>query len=135
MAKLRVVVEELDRFIEDVMKKIALDVVANLAAPSSEGGTPIDTGWASANWIPYIGSPDRKTAGTRPAGGAKGTASRAEQESQSARLAASYKRGKDIVIANNVPYIVTLNEGSSAQAPSGFVQKAIFKAVKYTATA
>jgi len=131
MAKLRVVVEELDKFIEGVMKKIALDVVANLASPPSEGGTPIDTGWASANWIPYIGSPSRATAGERPK---QGTASRADQEAGSSRVAAGYKRGQTITIANNVPYIVTLNEGSSAQAPSGFVQKAIFKSVKETAT-
>jgi len=134
MAKLRVVVEDLNEFINDVMAKLALDVVKNLASAPSEGGTPIDTGWASANWIPYVGAPDRSTAGSKPPKG--GTASRGQQLAASNALAASYNRKKgDIVIANNVPYILTLNDGNSAQAPPGFVQKAIVAAVKGVASA
>lgn len=126
--KISVVVADLERFIDDTIKKIALDVVANLVRAPSDGGTPIDTSWASANWIPYIGDPQRSTSGARPAQG--GRASNSDQQAALATIAASYKHEKGkIVIANNVPYIVRLNEGSSRQAPSGFVQRAIADAV------
>jgi formaldehyde-activating enzyme involved in methanogenesis len=35
-------------------------------------------------------------------------------------------------VSNNVPYINRLNEGHSAQAPAGFVQQAVAKAVADT---
>ncbi len=133
MATLQVVVANLDDFIDDVMKKIALDVVANLAAAPSEGGTPIDTGWASANWVPEIGAVRRGTAGSRPSNLQAGAnnASRSDQDRGTARVAATYKHQQgDIIISNNVPYIVDLNDGSSSMAPRGFVQSGIARAVK-----
>ena len=39
-------------------------------------------------------------------------------------ILAGYSIGPRIIINNNVPYIVKLNNGSSAQAPIGFVEKA-----------
>lgn len=133
MAKLRVVIDDLNRFIDQVMAALATEVVKNLTAAPSEGGTPIDTGWASANWIPYIGSPDRSPVGERPT--ARNSANRGRQEQAVAALTRYKRSAGDIVIANNVPYIVRLNDGSSAQAPSGFVQKAIVRAVRGVATA
>lgn len=135
MAKnaVRVVVDELDRFIDDVMKKIALDLVAILAAAPSEGGTPIDTGWASANWVPYLGSPPSAPAGSRPKNSAHGAnnASRSAQQSGIATAATKFKHKQHKLGVNNaVPYIIDLNDGGSKQAGSAFVQKAMNRVVR-----
>lgn len=122
----RIVVQALDQFLDNAIKKIALDVVAELVKAPSEGGTPVDTGWARANWIPRIGQAGTTTS-KRPRKGER--ASTAEQTAAVAEVAATYTAKKGpIVITNNVPYIVFLNFGSSPQAPSGFVQAAIARA-------
>ncbi len=132
----QVVIDELDRFIDDVMKKLALDLVAILASAPSEGGTPIDTGWASANWVPYIGQPASSPSGTRPDNAAHGqnNASRGEQEAGTATVATRFKHdsGNGVLgVSNSVPYIIELNDvPSSKQAPAGFVQKAMHKVVR-----
>lgn len=127
--RVRVVVTSLERFVELIIRKLALDIVANLVAAPPEGGTPVDTGWARANWIPRIGEPFRGTAGTREQAEA-GNVSGAEQGAgQVAMLGYRLERGR-VYISNNVPYIVRLNEGSSRQAPRGFVQAAVAKAVR-----
>jgi hypothetical protein len=127
---IRIVVKSLEDFIDKVMRKLTLDIVANLvSAPDTGYGTPVDTGWARANWVPNIGSPQTTTEGTREAAEA-GSVSTAGQQAGVAKVATSYKRSQGpIFISNNVPYIVHLNEGSSKQAPKGFVQNAIVKAV------
>jgi len=130
----QVVVAELDRFINDVMKKLALDLVAILSSAPSEGGTPIDTGWASANWIPYIGKPKGSPVGTRPENKERklNNASRAAQETAVAQVAIGYRHqdNNTITVSNAVPYIIELNDGNSKQAPSGFVQKAAHRVVR-----
>lgn len=128
--RVRVVVESLERFVEQIITKIALDIVANLTRAPSQGGTPVDTGWARANWVPRIGAPFTGTTGTREAAEA-GNVSSADQQAGVAELVAqTYRLEKGrVYVSNNVPYILRLNEGSSQQAPAGFVQAAIRKAV------
>lgn len=123
-ARVRVVVTALEQFVGRIIQKIALDIVANLVASPPEGGTPVDTGWARANWVPRIGEPFRGTAGTRE------NVSQSEQGSGiAAVLGYTLVRGR-VYISNNVPYIGRLNDGSSQQAPAGFVEAAITKAVR-----
>lgn len=128
---IRVVVKSLEGFIDKVMKKLTLDIVANLvSAPDTGYGTPVDTGWARANWVPNIGTPKTTTEGTREAAEA-GNVSSAGQQAGIASVVTGYRRDRGpIYISNNVPYILRLNEGSSRQAPKGFVQNAIAKAVR-----
>lgn len=127
MAKLATVIAEVNEFIDKTVRRLALDIVASLTAAPSEGGTPVDTGWASSNWIPYIGAAPSAPVGTRPDAG--GVASRSVQAAHVVGLL-SYTHDKgSIVIANNVPYIVLLNDGGKSRAPLGFVQAAISKAV------
>lgn len=136
MAKnaVQVVVDELDRFINDVMKKLALDLVAILSSAPSEGGTPIDTGWASANWIPYLGQPPSGPSGSRPENAAHGAnnASRSDQQSGIATVATQFNHDRhQLGVSNSVPYIIELNDvPSSTQAPAGFVQKAMNRTVR-----
>lgn len=121
---IRVVINSLDKYINLVLRALVLDITANLQRAPSEGGTPVDTGWARANWIPQIGQPAAGTAGSPE------NVSAAASESGKAAVAAGYSYlNGPAHITNNVPYIVRLNEGSSKQAPSGFVQRAIIKAI------
>ena len=128
--RVQVVVDDLQKFLDDTIKALALGIVARLVAASSEGGTPVDTGWASANWVPRIGQRAGITAGERPKRG--NSASRKAQEQGIAQVATGYKHNSGngkIIISNNVPYIIKLNFGSSPQAKKGFVQRAIVRTI------
>ena len=107
--------------VEKRVRKAALaaDQVAVLA-------TPVDTGRARANW--------RVGIGTNPAGyddeatDKSGSSTIAEGQGVIER----WKSGQgSIFISNNVPYIIPLDEGSSAQAPSGMSAAAVQAARKF----
>ena len=123
--QIRAIVRGLERVTERVVTKITLDVTANLIET-----TPVDTGWARANWIPAIGAPI-----VRDLTGVEATVQNAslgagEQQQALAAVVTGYKLARGAVfVSNNVPYISKLNDGFSRQAPSGFVQMAIRKAV------
>ena len=131
--QIRIVVRALEGLAEKLIRKIVLDVVANLLRSPGAGGTPVDTGWARANWIPAIGSPSSRAA--PPPGDntqTRGAASilGGQQQAAVAAIAIGYKlRMGKVTIANNVPYILSLNAGTSKQAPKNFVQRAVIKAV------
>ena len=119
MGQLRLIIRGLDRVAGRVIKKIVLDATANLIE-----STPVNTGWARANWVPSIGVPFEGTAG------ADDDISSHDQQDGIAKVVTGYSLGDGpVFITNNVPYIGALNDGSSSQAPSGFVQIAIKKAV------
>ena len=95
------------------------EAVANL-----QEATPVATGWARANWLPSVGQPATDVVG------APGQPDASATESGLARVL-TYKLGEgDAFIANNVPYISVLDGGSSTQAPAGFVDVAVDKAVQ-----
>lgn len=89
--------------------------------------TPVDTGRARSNWLVSVGSPNTSTQppyapGT---GGSTGQAniSAALAQGRAAVLGAGHKQ--TIYISNSLPYIDRLNKGYSAQAPAGYVQRAV----------
>lgn len=96
----------------------------------SEGGTPIDTGFARANWIPRIGERVTRPSGERPTRpGAKFTDTSAQQQGVF-EVRGGYRIDLGpIYVSNPVPYIAQLNAGSSRQAPPGFVEASIVKAI------
>jgi len=123
----KIIVTALESVAEQVIRKIALDVVAELVKPPPLGGTPVDTGWARNNWSVQIGTPRTDPIGSRDAA----SAARGEQVASTAQAATYQVEGREkLYITNNVPYITRLNEGSSKQAPRGFVQQAIRRAVE-----
>lgn len=131
--QITVIIRALNGAVELIVKKLVLDIVANLVRAPSEGGTPVDTGWARANWIPVIGSSTSRRV-NRP-GDDNQTRGAAvilagQQQSAVATVAATYRlsMGK-VYILNNVPYILKLDQGHSKQAPKGFVRRSIEKAV------
>ena len=118
-AQIRSVMDALERVAERVIIKVTLDVTSNLIETN-----PVDTGWSRSNWIPSVGS------STKAPVGSKQSVSPAAQAAGLARMRTyDLKRDGKVFITNNVPYIVRLNEGSSRQAPAGFVQRAIRKAI------
>lgn len=121
----RVVVQDLRGFTERLVQRLALNVTALLIED-----TPVDTGWARANWVPNIGTHHSSTAGTRSDAEA-GRIDRGPQTAGQVAIA-GYRLGPAIFISNNVPYIKRLNAGSSRQAPAAFIQSAILRAVKAT---
>jgi len=123
--QIRIIVSGLERDVEQVVKKLALDAVANLVRAASEGGTPVDTGWARANWLANIGTPITEPVGTNKTVNA---AEAAQQAGLGGVLKYKLAFGP-VYISNNVPYILRLNEGSSKKAAAGFVQRAIQLAV------
>jgi hypothetical protein len=119
--QIRLILDGLNRVAEQVIRKVALDVVANLVAAPPDGGTPVDTGWARSNWLINLTVPV-----TQPVGSKQSV--QPLQPNSGGILGYRLTHGP-VYISNNVPYISLLNNGSSRQAPAGFVQRAIHKAV------
>ncbi len=97
--------------------------------------TPVDTGRARSNWQVELNAPAEGTIepySEGKEGSTAGANSRAAID-QGKKTIADYKGGeggsREIHITNNLPYIGRLNEGSSAQAPSGFVERAVMVGV------
>jgi len=114
------------------IRAIAQDLPKNTSATASEAAlrvlsvvvpaTPVDTGRARGNWQTSIGSPIyNETTRVDKSG-------RAEIAAAAGRLRAK-PPGATIYITNNVPYIGRLNDGYSAQAPAGFIERAIQTAI------
>lgn len=113
-----IVSRKLGRAMSRGVAKLTLDITANLIED-----TPVDTGWARANWVPSIGRPTRGVEGSRE------NVTRSRQEAGQARvLGFDIRRTGIVYVTNNVPYIEALNDGSSSQAPAGFVETDIDRA-------
>jgi hypothetical protein len=97
--------------VDILVRKVALatDTAVVLA-------TPVDTGRARSNWQVGIGEAKSGTVGPQ---------SQAEVLSEAKTKIDKYKGEGEIHLTNNLPYINPLNEGSSKQAPSGYVEKAV----------
>lgn len=120
---LRTVLIGVRKFTDEELRGLALEITAALVEE-----TPRDTGWARNNWIPAIGvrAPrvDTPTDRSKRASGIQEAVGRRQQGSL--EVATQYRMSQGpIFISNPVPYIVSLNDGHSQQAPAGFVQRAI----------
>lgn len=100
--------------IEDAHNKIARAATLDYFSGTIKD-TPVDTGRARGNWQTSVGTPvsgeiDRDDKG--------GTAAIAEVEAKTPAGA-----GQETFMANNLPYIDSLENGSSQQAPAGMVRR------------
>lgn len=109
------------------MVRILTNTTANLIE-----STPVDTGWARANWVPSLSKPVLRDVSAQSGedrsqyvAGAAG-----EQADGQAKVLGYKLESGNAYITNNVPYIGDLNSGTSKQAPSGFVQTAISQGVR-----
>jgi len=82
--------------------------------------TPVDKGRARGNWIAALDAAVTEPTETLSPSGAEAIA-------QAAGVAAAYDGDlhAEVHITNNLPYIEPLNDGTSRQAPAGFVQRAV----------
>ena len=100
-----------------------VDFVASLAGEIGDElvpATPVDTGFARGNWRPTINLPATTPVTFNDPTGAATMA-------RIRTVGRTYRLGQTLYITNNVGYINSLNEGSSPQAPKGFVQLAVRK--------
>ena len=120
------ITKKMDKFLGDSVKKVTLDIKANL-----EEDTPKDTSWAASNWVPSKTTPYEKFYGfpEREQKFALLSGAHTENKAGVAELLTYKVKDGAAWISNNVEYINDLNAGSSKKAPSGFVQKDIQKAV------
>ncbi len=122
--QVRAIVRSLTRLAERAIVKITLDVTANLVET-----TPVDTGWARANWVPAIGRPFEVDLRDVPPTSQNAASARSTQQSAMTSMVGYKLRRGRVFVSNNVPYVPRLNDGSSKKEPAGFVQRAIRKAV------
>lgn len=115
--------KRIDRNVPTLLRKVALSVDQAVVV-----ATPVDTGRARSNWRasvnapltgtipPYVPSTRGKAAGPNTAAAIQ----------QAVAAVSTVDSAKDVIyISNNLPYIGRLNDGYSAQAPAGYVQRAI----------
>ena len=123
--------------IENVTNETIIDVTLRIHATlvsNPPAGTPIDFGWASANWFINIGGPTTGNGGQLDADNPAAVGAREGQQASSvARFVTGYDytNGQTVHIGNNVPYINRLNNGWSDKSPAGFVDDATQEAVTY----
>lgn len=104
-----------------VAKAIAFTIVADLAYK-----TPVDTSNAISNWQTTLDAPAHTEIPPHYLGSRGSTFSASAGETVArAKLRLQIKKpAQPIYIANNADYIKDLNQGSSRQAPAGFVERA-----------
>lgn len=105
---LKEITEDMAKAINRAKIELALRIHSNLIMT-----TPVDTGFARSNWVISVGTPIQELPGNN----------------QIVLQEKSMEVTDPIYISNNTPYIGYLNEGSSRQAPAGFVNVAIHKAI------
>ena len=105
------------------VQKLVLDAEANL-----KESTPVDTGWARANWVPSIGRPYRARSEKPKSNPELGAQTRRAKQAAGEVAVLSYEPYKRIYVSNNVPYVPFLDE--SHPEAQGFIERAIDKAIK-----
>lgn len=88
--------------------------------------TPVDTSQAISNWRVTLNAPviSQIPAYFPGKGGFTAQASRDSAWRAGLSVLATKQPGQQIFIGNALPYIRKLNDGSSTQAPAGFVERA-----------
>ena len=121
--KVRRVVNLAEADITRRVQKLILDIAANLKEE-----TPVDTGWARANWVPAIRRPYRAN-GERPRTNPEGRAQvrRAKQTAGEIGIH-SYEFPDKAFVSNNVPYVPILDDRHPTAA--GFIQESVDKAIR-----
>lgn len=123
---------DLALFIEGLQEKVPAAasnksiVIARAIHRQLLNDTPVDTSEAVSNWVVSLNEPATAHIDAYFEGDSGSTylLSYAEAVRRAEVLFKAKKPGQPIFITNNAPYIIPLNEGSSDQAPAGFIEKA-----------
>jgi hypothetical protein len=119
MATLRQLEGRLDRVVKRLnvgIRKVIEDV-GTAIGEELVPATPVDTGFARANWRPSLNAPASVPISQLDPSGAATIA-------KITTVSKRWKPGDTLFITNNAPYIGALNAGSSPQAGPGFVEDA-----------
>lgn len=109
----------------EYQKKIATTLHRFIVAGSPDGapGTPVDWGWARANWSVWVGvAAPKNDPGPRQKVATKDDM---QAKLEAMKALANAKPFQIIWVYNNVPYIEALEDGHSKQAPVGMVETAL----------
>lgn len=130
-AQIDFIIADLEDYTQGEIVRLTQNVDANLRS-SPPVGTPVDTGWARANWVPSVGAPAILNDVANPS--RADISARAGRQQEGVNELLAYRLGDGPLFStNNVVYITRLNEGHSPQqAQPGFVQRALELAVKQT---
>lgn len=98
--------------------------------------TPVDTSKAISNWVMIAGEPwdIELDAYYEGSGGSTMNQSIEAALIQGRQQIALKQPGEPLFIANNASYIRDLNDGTSAQAPAGFVEACVMRARRLVKT-
>ena len=113
---------ELRGVVETAVKDIGRGVLDGLAST-----TPRDTGFTAASWRASIGQPVEDVVGNRTSGGV--AAAQAAQDASRSGIGSYALAAGPLFVASPLPSAGALDQGTSAQEPAGFVQRAIEGAV------
>lgn len=109
--------KRVDRNVPKLLRQVALSVDQAVVT-----ATPVDTGRARSNWRVSVNAPLDGEIETYGPGGTAIAGAIAQARGAVSRVDSA----RDVIyISNNLPYIGRLNDGTSAQAPKGYVQLAI----------
>lgn len=87
--------------------------------------TPVDTGRARSNWVVGTGPSTRAIDAYAPGEGGSTAGENAQAALRQARAFLDSTDATTIYISNDLDYIEYLNQGTSAQAPAGFIEEAV----------
>lgn len=111
---------------DTLVKECTLTILQELVVD-----TPVDVGTAKSNWQVNIAVP---ASGVLPAynpghKGSTGTQNARDAFDAGRAALSQYTHGSAVHITNNLDYISDLNEGTSRQAPPGYVQDAVLESI------
>lgn len=118
--RVRIRARYVTKFSDDLTKSVALAIVENLVSD-----TPVKTGRAVTNWRTSLKKPSYPVLFAYPDKPPSVEWARDRAMEEARQVVAGYSGRKSIWITNSVSYIHDLNEGTSTQAPPGFIEMAV----------
>lgn len=117
-AQAQAIGERLRKHTEMIFKALCLEIDRELRI-----ATPVDTGFARANWVPSVGLPHE--------GEARKVGSGSSEHAAGVGQVMRFKlEDGTLWVSNSVDYVaLALNYGSSSQAPAMFIEAAVDRAV------
>lgn len=117
--RLNKLADSADDYAAEAVAIYALEIVRALLPV-----TPVDTSQALSNWRVGTGTASPIPPHVPGEDGSTAVASLAQALADAEDAIRAHKGARALVIFNSVPYIRRLNEGHSAQAPAGFIERA-----------
>lgn len=111
------------------INKVIVTMVARIDS-GIVSANPVDTGRSRGNWIITLNNPTSELIVGEDQGESGSPIGPELALSQGQNALKSRKPGDTIYLQNNTSYIEKLNNGSSAQAPANFVQKAMMEGIR-----